>query len=249
MPDTPRLQIKNLTKRYRRLVAVDDFSMTVNAGEFVGFIGPNGAGKSTTMGCVAGVLAPDEGSITVADVDVVEQPVAARAEIGFVPQELELYDYLTGEEFLRFVAEVRGVDKDVQDEEIEALLELTELDDARHRVVKEYSGGMTRKIAICAALIGSPPLLLLDEAFVGLDPESTFRIRKWLESYCDDGGAIVLSSHILDMLERLCSRIVIMVDGELGRDMSREELDSLLESGDYPDLNAIYLEAAGKTVE
>ena len=215
-PSTDRglLHIDRLTKRYRRLVAVDEFSLDVAAGEFVGFIGPNGAGKSTTM--------------------------------GFVPQELDLYEYLTGEEFLRFVANVRGVEGSAQDEQVDELLELTELTDARDRVVKEYSGGMARKIAICAALIGPPELLLLDEAFVGLDPESTWRIRKHLQAFCDDGGAILLSSHILDMLERICSRVIIMVDGQLSRDLSRDELDGLLEAGEYPDLNAIYLEATGK---
>ncbi len=249
MTDTPRLHISNLVKRYRRLTAVDDFSLDVAAGEFVGFIGPNGAGKSTTMGCVAGILAPDGGSIEVAGVDVVEEPVEARRHIGFVPQDLELYDYLTGEEFLRFVAEIRGLVGKEQDEQVEELLELTELVDARDRVVKEYSGGMARKIAICAALIGPPELLLLDEAFVGLDPESTLRIRRRLQHYCEDGGAIVLSSHILDMLERICSRVVIMVDGELSRDISRDELDGMLADGEYGDLNAIYLEATGKVID
>jgi ABC-2 type transport system ATP-binding protein len=248
MSQTPRLHIHSLLKKYRRLTAVDGFSLDVAPGEFVGFIGPNGAGKSTTMGCVAGILAPDGGSIEVAGVDVVEEPVEARRHIGFVPQELDLYDFLTGEEFLRFVANIRGVEGSEQDQQVEELLELTELADARDRVVKEYSGGMARKIAICAALIGPPELLLLDEAFVGLDPESTLRIRHHLQRYCDDGGAILLSSHILDMLERICSRVVIMVDGQLSRDLSREELDAMLDSGEYEDLNAVYLEATGKVV-
>lgn len=249
MADPIRLHIDQLVKRYRRLTAVDGFSVDVAAGEFVGFIGPNGAGKSTTMGCIAGILAPDGGRIEVAGVDVVEHPVEVRRHIGFVPQELDLYDYLTGEEFLRFVADIRGVGGAEQDDEVDELLELTELSDARDRVVKEYSGGMARKIAICAALIGQPELLLLDEAFVGLDPESTLRIRKRLQTYCEAGGAILLSSHILDMLERICTRVVIMVDGELSRDISRDELDAMLASGEYADLNAIYLEATGKVVD
>ncbi len=249
MSDDIRLHIDHLVKRYRRLTAVDNFSLDVAAGEFVGFIGPNGAGKSTTMGCIAGVLAPDDGHIEVAGVDVVEHPVEVRRHIGFVPQDLDLYDYLTGEEFLRFVADIRGMSGPQQDKQVEELLELTELVEARDRVVKEYSGGMARKIAICAALIGPPELLLLDEAFVGLDPESTLRIRKRLQQYCDDGGAILLSSHILDMLERICSRIVIMVDGHVERDLSRAELDELLSSDQYADLNAIYLEATGKLID
>jgi ABC-2 type transport system ATP-binding protein len=248
MTEIPRLQIDRLTKRYRRLTAVDAFSLEIGAGEFVGLIGPNGAGKSTTMGCVAGILAGDGGAIHVAGVDVAEKPVEVRRHIGFVPQDLDLYDYLTGEEFLRFVAEVRGVSGEEQDEQVDELLELTELADARHRVVKEYSGGMARKIAICAALIGPPELLLLDEAFVGLDPESTFRIRRRLDDYRQAGGAILLTSHILEMVERICTRVVIMVDGRLSRDLSREELDELIASNTYRDLTAIYMEAAGKEV-
>lgn len=248
MNDKPRLIIDRLVKRYRRLTAVDEFSLKVMPGEFVGFIGPNGAGKSTTMGCVTGLLAPDGGQIKVAGVDVVKNPVEVRRHIGFVPQELMLYDYLTGEEFLRFVADIRGIVGPYQDTQIEELLRLTELSDAKDRLVKEYSGGMARKIAICAALIGPPELLLLDESFVGLDPESTLRIRRYLQNYCDDGGAILLSSHILDMLERICTRVVILVDGKLKKDLKKVELDELIESGKYADLNAIYLETTGKEI-
>lgn len=248
MTDQPRLVIDQLVKRYRRLTAVDGLSLRIHAGEFVGFIGPNGAGKSTTMGCITGLLAPDGGRIEVAGLNVVQHPVKVRHHIGFVPQDLQLFDYLTGEEFLRFVADIRGVTGPAQDEQIAALLHLTELTAARDRLVKEYSGGMARKIAICAALIGPPELLLLDESFVGLDPESTLRIRRHLQKYCEDGGAILLSSHILDMLERICSRIIILVDGQLKRDLSREELDALIAAKEYPDLNAIYLDATGKDV-
>lgn len=248
MNDKPRLVIDQLVKRYRRLTAVDGLSLSIHPGEFVGFIGPNGAGKSTTMGCVTGLLAPDGGRIEVAGLNVVEHPVEVRRHIGFVPQDLQLFDYLTGEEFLRFVADIRGVTGATQDEQIASLLHLTELTEARDRLVKEYSGGMARKIAICAALIGPPELLLLDESFVGLDPESTLRIRRHLQKYCENGGAILLSSHILDMLERICSRVIILVGGQLKRDLSRDELDALIASNQYPDLNAIYLEATGKDV-
>jgi ABC-2 type transport system ATP-binding protein len=242
------LEVDDLVKRYRKLVAVDHTRFDVAPGEFVGLIGPNGAGKSTTMGCIAGVLALDEGRISVADFDVASQPVDSRKQIGFVPQELELYDYLTGEEFLRFVGSVRDVDTDTLDAQIEHLLEITELVDARNRVIKEYSGGMARKIAICSALIGPPPLLLLDESFVGLDPESTWRIRQELSQYCDNGGAILISSHILDMVERMCSRVLIMVDGAIERDIEADDMHAMFDSGEYDDLMEIYLEATGKKV-
>ncbi|MFU8805317.1 MAG: DEAD/DEAH box helicase, partial [Bradymonadaceae bacterium] len=172
--------------------------------------------------------------------------VDARRHIGFVPQELNLFGYLTGEEFLRFVASTRGLDEAAQTEQIESLLALTELTHARDRVLKEYSGGMARKISICAALLGPPALLLLDESFVGLDPESTYRIRRRLQQYCDDGGAILLSSHILEMLERVCSRFVIMNEGKIARIVERDELEALVGEGKYRDLTHLYLEATGK---
>lgn len=242
----PILEIKNLTKRYRRLVAVDGINLSVYPGDFIGFIGPNGAGKSSTMNCISGVLAHDVGEIRVAGIDVLTQPVEARKNIGFVPQELTLFGYLTGEEFLRFVASIRGLSDTDATTQIEELLILTELTHARDRVLKEYSGGMARKVAICAALLGPPALLLLDESFVGLDPESTYRIRRRLQQYCDDGGAIVLSSHILEMLQPICTRFVIMSQGKIARSLTRPEFDALIASGEYTDLTQLYLDVTGK---
>ncbi len=242
----PILEVDRLTKQYRSLVAVDDLSMHLDPGEFVGLIGPNGAGKSTLMGCIAGILAADEGTISVGGVDVSGEPIEARRHIGFVPQDLQLYDYLTGEEFLRFVADIRGVDQTRADEAVEDYLDLLELDEARNRVLKEYSGGMARKIGVAAALIGSPNLLLMDEAFVGLDPESAHAIRSRLRDFRDDGGAIILSSHVLEMLQAMCSRVIVLVDGELERDLSRDNMSELFESGDFEDLTDIYLETTGK---
>jgi ABC-2 type transport system ATP-binding protein len=243
------LDVDGLTKQYRSLVAVDDLSLTIDPGEFVGLIGPNGAGKSTLMGCIAGLLAADDGSITVGGVDVAAEPVDARRHIGFVPQDLDLYDYLTGEEFLRFVADIRGVDQERADEAVEDYLQLLELDDARDRVLKEYSGGMARKIGVAGALIGSPELLLMDEAFVGLDPESAHAIRGRLRDFCENGGAIVLSSHVLEMLQSICSRIVVLVDGRLERDLTENEMRELFEGGEFDDLTDIYLETTGKRPE
>jgi ABC-2 type transport system ATP-binding protein len=243
------LTIRGLRKQYRRLVAVDDVDIEISPGEFVGFIGPNGAGKSTTMNCVAGTIAPDSGTIEVQDVDAVTDPVGARAHLGFVPQHLHLYGYLTGEEYLRFVGDVRGIAEADQAREIEDLMTITELFEARHRVVKEYSGGMQRKLAICGALLGAPPLLLLDESFVGLDPESTHAIRERLAAHCEAGGAILLSSHVLDMLERICSRIVMLVDGKVALDRSMTAIQKSIDSGEFRDLTELYLTTAGKKVE
>ena len=243
---TTVLTVEQLSKSYRRFKAVDALSFTLNEGDFVGFIGPNGAGKSTTMGCIAGVLNADAGKIRVGDVDVMEQTTEARKLISFVPQHLELFDYLTGLEYLQFIADLRGVETAARDEQIEDLMALTELTEARHRIVKEYSGGMARKLAICGALIGEPRLLLLDESFVGLDPESTYRIRQRLLKFCEGGGAILLSSHILDMLERICTRVVMLVDGQLKLDEPMEALREQFKSGPHEDLTTLYLHESGK---
>lgn len=240
------LDVDSVTKRYRKLVAVDEFSMRVAPGELVGLIGPNGAGKSTLMGCIAGTLAIDGGSIRVGDTDVSDAPVDARRHVGFVSQHLQLYDYLTGQEFLEFVAEVRGVPADRAASRIEELLAATELAEARNRLVKEYSGGMARKLAVSSSLLGPPDLLLLDESFVGLDPESAYHIRRELRNFRENGGAIVLSSHSLEMLREISTRVVIMADGRLCRDMTSSDIDAAIDSGEFDNLTEIYLDATGK---
>ncbi len=235
------LRVEGLVKRYRTITAVDHLQLEVRPGELVGFIGPNGAGKTTTMRCIAGQLVPDGGEVWVGGVAVTQDPVGVKGKIGYVPQELELYAYLTGEEFLRFVGDLRGVPREAQEERMKHLLDLCELSHARDRLVREYSGGMARKLAICAALLAEPPLLLLDESFVGLDPESTHAIQGLLRDYCARGHAILLSSHILDMLERLCTRVVLVAAGKVQRDLQRDALEALFQSGEHPTLTDLYL--------
>jgi ABC-2 type transport system ATP-binding protein len=231
------VELKNVVKRFHHVRAVADVSFSISPGEFVGLIGPNGAGKTTTMRCITGELMPEEGSVHVGGASVSKDPIAARGQLGYVPQELQLYRYLTGEELLRFVADIRGVPASEQAGRVDELLALTELSAARDRIIREYSGGMARKIAIAAALIARPPVLLLDESFVGLDPESTHALRGYLEEYREDGGAVILSSHILDMLERVCTRVLILSGGQLAADLSRAQLDD-----DPRTLLDIYLE-------
>lgn len=238
------LEVSNLSKMYRSTCAVDDLSLRIEPGEFVGLIGPNGAGKSTMMNCTVGRILPTSGSIKVAGLDVATHTVQARQSLGFVPQDLDLHGYLTGEEYLLFLGALREVSEPALSKEVEDLLELTELVPARHKVVKEYSGGMARKLAIAGALIGAPPLLLLDESFVGLDPESTWRIRRRLEKHCQSGGSILLSSHILEMLERVCTRIIMLNAGKVVLDESMDNLKQRFRDG--VDLTRIYLDLSGK---
>ncbi len=240
------LELDGLTKRYRQLTAGDQVTAEIEAGEFVGLIGPNGAGKTTLMACVAGTLAIDAGSVHVDGLDVEAAPVEARRHIGFVSQQLDVYAYLTGREFLDFVADLRGMDDERSGRRIDELLETTDLVDAQHRLLKEYSGGMARKLSLASALLGPPDLLLLDESFVGLDPESTHRIRRELRAFCDAGGAIVLSSHALEMIQAICSRVMILDDGRLVRDLADDEIRASIDDGEFDGLTEIYLEATGR---
>lgn len=237
------LSVVNLHKNFRKIQAVNALSFDVAPGELVGLIGPNGAGKSTTMNCICGRILPNEGQIIVNGVDIWKDPIAGRKTVGFVPQVLDLPEFLTAEEYLHFMADLRDVPHTKRDE-IDELLELTELNAARHRILKEFSGGMLRKIAICGALIGSPKLLILDESFVGLDPESTHNIRRKLSEHCQRGGSIILSSHILDMLENICTRIVMVVEGKLYFDATIE--DTLNRKGSPSSLTQVYLEGVNK---
>ncbi len=238
------LSLRGLTKRYRKLTAVDDLSFELMPGDLVGFIGPNGAGKSTTMGCIAGSLNPDQGALRVGQLDALANAVEARKLISFVPQHLELFDHLTGLEYLQLIGALRGLDDATRDAQIDELMAMAELDHARHRLLKEYSGGMARKAAICGALLGPPRVLLLDESFVGLDPESTFRLRERLQRFCDEGGAILLSSHILEMLEHVCTRIIMIVGGKLVLDAPMDTLRPELQA--EGGLTARYMRLAGK---
>jgi ABC-2 type transport system ATP-binding protein len=240
------LSVRSLHKKYRKLTVIEDLSFEVRAGEFVGLIGPNGAGKSTTMGCICGVVVPTSGQVLIEGQDVLADPIAARRLISFVPQDVALYDHLTGDEYLRFVAAVRHMTEGEASEQIERLLAMTELTKARNRLVKEYSGGMARKIAICAAMLGPPKLLILDESFVGLDPESTASLRVALLDYCAQGHAVLLSSHILEMLERICTRVIMLVGGDLKLDEPIDELKRRFERGPDPDLTSLYLRLADK---
>lgn len=237
----PTLEIKNLTKRFGSLTAVDHLDMQIFPGDSVAFIGQNGAGKSTTMRTIAGMSSPDEGTIRIHDIDIQANPLQARKHLGYVPQDLALFRYMTGLEYLTLIAKIREIEPGKISDAVNELLELCDLRQAQNRLIREYSGGMARKIAMAGALLGKPGLIVLDEAFVGLDPESTFKLGEYLKSYTNNGGSLLISSHVLDMLQHLCSRFFILHHGKCVSDIDKPTLVSQFESPDTPNITAYYL--------
>ncbi len=241
------LKIEHLKKTFGKFVAVNDLSMVIEPGEAVGFIGQNGAGKSTTMRSIAGLSKIDSGKITILGNDIETEPVEARRHLGYVPQDLALYRHLTGEEFLTLIGKIRELSQEDIESEIEHLLKLCDLNDSRNKLIREYSGGMARKIAMAGAFIGKPELVVLDESFVGLDPESTYKLVVYLKQYISEGRAILISSHILEMLHQLCTRFFILHHGECVADYSLSEVEELCHHSDTPNLTALYLQKTGQS--
>lgn len=237
------LRVEALVKSYGSHRAVDGLSFGVRRGELACFIGPNGAGKSTSMRTIAGLQVRDEGELEIGG-EVVRSAADAKRLCALTPQELSLFDHLTGTETLRFVGELRGVSGADLDGRMERWWEVTGLGRAADRLVREYSGGMKRKLAVACALISEPALVLLDESFTGLDPESTRSLQRELRSYCDRGGAVLLSSHILDMVQSIADRVVIVSSGRCVADLDRAALAAEI-PGRYPDLTELYLDRTG----
>lgn len=219
-----QIEVQGLTKRYGALEAVKSIGFTLKPGDFVGFIGGNGAGKSTTIKMLTGQLLPSAGSIRIGGEDCVVNPQLARERIGYVPEFPELYTYLTGREMLEFVCSVRECS------DLEWGLKIAGLGQDIDRLIREYSQGMRRKIAIACAMVARPPILILDEALNGLDPSSVKRITKLLEAERDNGTIIMLSTHVLDMLESRANRILYIKDGELVEDCGIEDLALIRDS-------------------
>lgn len=227
----PILAVTGLEKRFRKTVAVGGLDLEVRPGELLGLIGPNGAGKSTTVKMITGQLLADRGRITVDGHDIVAEPLAAKRLIGYVPQDVALYPFLTGRELLEFVAEVRAVPAAEARATIDDLLGRFHISEAQNRMTREYSEGMARKLAIAAALIGRPPLLLLDESLNGLDPRAAAEVKTILKEELARGTAVVLVSHILDVLERLCTHVVLIDRGKVVESLDRPALNALVAAG------------------
>ncbi|MBT2499519.1 ABC transporter ATP-binding protein [Agromyces sp. ISL-38] len=214
--DAPRvLAIEGLVKRFGPNTAVDGISLDVRAGSFFGLVGPNGAGKTTTLSMVTGLLRPDAGTVRIHNIDAWDNPRAAKRATGVLPDRLRLFDRLTGAQLLYYSGVLRGLDNRTVRERSADLIAAFGLDDAVDRLVADYSAGMTKKIALACAMIHSPRLLVLDEPFESVDPVSAANLTDILERYVAGGGTVVLSSHGMDLIERVCDSAAIIVGGRV----------------------------------
>lgn len=243
MGDRVLIQTRDLVKRYGDKVAVNHVSFEVQAGEIFAFLGPNGAGKTTTIKMIVGLLQPGSGSVHVAGFDVQRQALQAKAACGYVPDEPNLYAKLSGRELLRFVGDLYNLDRKQVDRRIEELVRLFDLTHAADDLIESYSHGMRQKAALAAALIHDPKVLILDEPTVGLDPKSARLIKDILRQLADRGAAILLSTHILEIAERMCDRIGIIHQGELAAVGSMAELRAENHGGSS--LEDIFLQLTG----
>jgi len=243
------IEADNLVKRYGDKVAVDDVSFSVRGGEIFGFLGPNGAGKTTTLKMIVGLLKPTSGTARVAGYDVQTQPLLAKASSGYVPDEPNLYSKLSARELLRFVGDLYGLPGDLVARRSEELLRLFDLTEAGDDLVDSYSHGMQQKTSLAAGLLHDPGVLILDEPTVGLDPKSARLIKDILRQIANRGAAVMLSTHILEIAERMCDRIGIINKGRLVAVGTLDELRSLGKgegsAGNGASLEDIFLELTG----
>ncbi|HKQ61850.1 MAG TPA: ABC transporter ATP-binding protein [Candidatus Polarisedimenticolaceae bacterium] len=220
----PAIEARGLVRTFGDLVAVDHIDLTVPRGSFYGFLGPNGAGKSTTIKCLTGLLRPSGGEMRILDLDPLTEPVAVKRQVGVLPEELALFDRLSAAETLSFVGQVHGLAPATIRERSTELLSLMELGGAGDTLVTDYSHGMRKKLSLAAALLPAPRVLFLDEPFEGIDAVASRQIRRLLLSFVQGGGTIFLTSHILEIVERLCDRIGVIHRGRIVAEGPLEEL-------------------------
>jgi len=218
------LEVSSLRKSFGGSVAVDDVDLTVRRGSVFGFVGPNGAGKTTTLSMITGLLRPDAGSIVVGDADVWRTPVAAKRIIGVLPDRMRLFDRLTGAQMLYYCAVLHGLDRDTAQRRTNDLAVALGLDGSLERPVRDYSIGMVKKISLAAAMIHSPRLLVLDEPFESVDPVSTALAVEVLKRFAAAGGTVVLSSHNMALVERVCDSVAVIVEGRILASGSLDEV-------------------------
>ena len=209
------LKIEHLTKSYGEKKAVDDLSLHIEKGRIYGFIGHNGAGKTTTLKSIVGILKLEEGEIYVDGKSIKQEPMACKSIIAYIPDNPDLYEYLTGVKYLNFIADVYQVSQDDRKERIKKYGDLFELTESLGQPISSYSHGMKQKLAIISAFIHKPKLMIMDEPFVGLDPKATHLLKGLMRELCDEGGAIFFSTHVLEVAEKLCDDVAIIKSGKL----------------------------------
>ncbi len=234
------LKINNLTKIYGDKKAVDNLSLHIMPGEIYGFIGHNGAGKTTTLKSVAGILQFDEGEILIDGKSVKAQPLECKRITAYIPDNPDLYDYMTGIKYLNFIADIFGVSAAERSERIKKYADLFEITGDLAQPIAAYSHGMKQKLAIIAAWIHDPKLIIMDEPFVGLDPKAAHLLKEMMREVCDNGGAIFFSTHVLEVAEKLCDKVAIIKSGKLIRSGTMEEV-----KGD-DSLEQVFLELEGE---
>lgn len=226
------LQIKNLTKRYGDKLAVDNLSLHIMPGEIYGFIGHNGAGKTTTIKACTGILNFEEGDILIDGVSIKEKPLECKKQMAYIPDNPDMYDFMTGIGYLNFIADIFDVPEEVRDELIDKYADAFEIKDNLGQLISEYSHGMKQKLATISAWIHEPKLVIMDEPFVGLDPKASHILKQMMRKMCDDGGAIFFSTHVLEVAEKLCDKVAIIKGGRLVKAGIMEQVkgDESLES-------------------
>ena len=234
------LKIEHLTKTYGEKKAVDDLSLHIAPGEIYGFIGHNGAGKTTTLKSVAGILRFDEGEITIDGTSVKANPLACKKKLAYIPDNPDLYEFMSGIKYLNFICDIFGVSADDRQARIHKYAELFELTNDLAQPIASYSHGMKQKLAIISAWVHEPRLIIMDEPFVGLDPKAAFLLKGMMREMCDKGGAIFFSTHVLEVAEKLCDKVAIIKAGKLIRSGTMEEV-----KGD-DSLEEVFLELEGE---
>ena len=228
----PILKIEGLTKKYGDFVAVDDLSLEILPGEICAFIGHNGAGKTTTLKCAIGILTPDKGEVFIDGISVKDEPLLAKSRGAYIPDNPDLYDFLSGIKYLNFIADVYGVSSEDRTRRINGMAERLGLISALANPISAYSHGMKQKLAVISAFLHAPRLIMMDEPFVGLDPVASHTLKEMMREHCEAGGSIFFSTHVLDVAERLCDKVAIIKGGKLivAGSMSEVRGDASLES-------------------
>ena len=230
------LRIEHLTKTYGVKKAVDDLSLHIAPGEIYGFIGHNGAGKTTTIKSCCGILQFDAGEIYINGISIKDNPIACKTHLAYIPDNPDLYEFMTGIQFLNFIADIFGVSAADRKESIYRYTDMLGLTDDLAQPISAYSHGMKQKLAIIAALIHEPKLIIMDEPFVGLDPKASHLLKELMRQICDAGGAIFFSTHVLEVAEKLCDKVAIIKGGKLIKSGTMEEVKG------YTSLEDVFLE-------